>query len=100
MMRHVTETSRTFSTSSTVREVIQANGHSGSNQKSTLLTSTDNRARREVFRAPLGTSRNQPKSEPSGPGPDQVTTAPRGRRRVGAVTPRVAGSAHAWNQPH
>ena len=30
--------SRTFSTSSIQREVIQANGHSGSNQKSALLS--------------------------------------------------------------
>ena len=30
-----TSMSRTFSTSSTHREVIQAQGHSGSNQKST-----------------------------------------------------------------
>ena len=33
-MCQVTRTSRTFSTSSIQREVIQANGHSGSNQKS------------------------------------------------------------------
>src|SRR4051794_6736812 len=57
MMRQVTVMSRTFSTSSMVREVIQANGQSGSNQKSTLLTSTTNRAGREVFRRPLGRSR-------------------------------------------
>ena len=40
MMCHVVWTSRTFSTSSIVREVIQANGHRGSNQKSTLVMST------------------------------------------------------------
>src|SRR5215212_11174406 len=37
MMCQVTWTSRTFSTSSTVRDVIHANGHSGSNQKSTFV---------------------------------------------------------------
>src|SRR3954454_14026356 len=37
MTFHVTSTSRTCSTSSTQREVIQAQGHSGSNQKSTFV---------------------------------------------------------------
>ena len=35
-MCHVTEMSRTFSTSRIHREVIQAKGHAGSNQKSAL----------------------------------------------------------------
>ena len=37
MMCQVTWMSRTFSTSSTVRDVIHANGQSGSNQKSTAV---------------------------------------------------------------
>src|SRR3954454_20554930 len=50
MMRQVTLTSRTFSTSSMVREVIQANGQRGSNQKSTLLMSTTNPVGADLFR--------------------------------------------------
>ncbi len=42
MTCQVTETSRTFSTSSIQREVIQAKGHLGSNQKSALLMTTYN----------------------------------------------------------
>ena len=37
MMCQVTEMSRTFSTSRIQREVIQANGQAGSNQKSALV---------------------------------------------------------------
>src|SRR6478735_3925538 len=60
MMRQVTWMSRTFSTSSTVRDVIQANGQRGSNQKSTVVMKTATRPagrysrERSVFRSSRG----------------------------------------------
>src|SRR3954468_17119354 len=100
MMCHVTVTSRTFSTSSMVREVIQANGQRGSNQKSTLLMSTNNPLGPDLFRsAHQGAGDHSARAETRS-GRDPVTTGPVAPVRVAGLTPRVAGSPHAWNQPH
>src|SRR3954452_23372406 len=72
MIRQVTLMSRTCSTSRTVREVIQANGQSGSNQKSTSVAEVIpiwNPERAGVFR---------PTPASGARGLDPVTSAPSG----------------------
>src|SRR3954452_8077913 len=113
MMCQVTLMSRTCSASSTVREVIQAKGQRGSNQKSTLSTTITNRCGRGVFRggAPgpddgrSGAGSHRGGGDLSGTaetrtGRDPVTTGTLASIRVAPITTRVAGSPHAWNQPH